>query len=154
VNEIKIQIFEPESIPTRLESRFNALGSVIGVPQLCGNKNFFASDPSRGKSRLQRLTHLALVSVSFSAIEMSKSDFQCISGRSDRPGCVGNEGAKAERGQLAATLSGIFVIRISVELVIVITPCASAIPAAPVYLAPNLQFDSKGVIVSASAPIC
>ena len=42
--------FEPESRQTRLESRFDALGPVIGVPQLGGNKNVFAHNPSRGKS--------------------------------------------------------------------------------------------------------
>src|SRR5580658_6795567 len=38
VNEIEIQIFEPESAQTRLESRFDALGPVIGVPQFCGDE--------------------------------------------------------------------------------------------------------------------
>src|SRR6267378_4272886 len=55
VNQIEIQILEPQPVQTRLESRFNALGPVIGVPQLCGNKNVFALDPSSGKSCLQRL---------------------------------------------------------------------------------------------------
>ena len=90
VNEIEIQIVEPESVQTRLESRFDALGPVIGVPQLCGNKNVFARDPSRGKSCLQRPAYLALVPVSFRAIEVSKSGFQCVSGRSYCHGCVGN----------------------------------------------------------------
>ena len=90
VNEIEIQILEPESVQTRLESRFDALGPVIGVPQLCGNKNVFARDPSSGKSCLQRPAYLALVPVSFRAIEVSKSGFQCVSGRSYRHGWVGN----------------------------------------------------------------
>src|SRR6516162_4805472 len=90
VNEIEIQILEPESIQTRLESRFDALGPVIGVPQLCGNKNVFARDPYSGKSCLQRAAYLALVPVSFRAIEVSKSGFQRVSGRSYRYGCVGN----------------------------------------------------------------
>src|SRR6202045_3798174 len=85
VNEIEIQILEPESVQTRLESRFDALGPVIGVPQLCGNKNVFARDPSSGKSCLQRLAHLALVPVSFRTIEVSKSGFQRISGSTYRP---------------------------------------------------------------------
>jgi hypothetical protein len=63
---------------------------VIGVPQLCGDENIFASDPSTGKSCLQRCAYLALVSVSFRAIEMSKSGFQCVSGRGYRHGWVGN----------------------------------------------------------------
>ena len=79
-----------ESFQTRLESWFDALGPVIGVPQLCGDENIFASDPSRGKSCLQRPAYFALVPVSFRAIEVSKSGFQCVSGRSHRHGCVGN----------------------------------------------------------------
>src|SRR4029077_4811176 len=54
VNEVEIQILEPKPVQTGLESRFGALGPVIGVPQLCGNKNVFARDPSSGKSCLQR----------------------------------------------------------------------------------------------------
>src|ERR1700734_2833711 len=72
VNEIEIQIVEPESVQTRLECRFHAGGPMIGVPQLRGNKDVFARDPSSGKSCLQRLAHLALVSVSFRTIEVSK----------------------------------------------------------------------------------
>ena len=104
VNEVEIQILEPESVETRLESRFDALGPMIGVPQLCGNKNVFARDPFSGKSCLQRLAYLALVPVSFRAIEVSKSGFQCVSGRSYRHGCVGNEGAKAECGHVAGSV--------------------------------------------------
>src|SRR5215469_4836702 len=76
MNEIEIQILEPESIQTRNESRFNARGPVIGVPQFCGNKNVFARDPSSGKSCLQPPAYLALVPVSFRAIEVSKSGLQ------------------------------------------------------------------------------
>src|ERR1700738_4937388 len=57
VNEIEIQIVEPESVQTRLESWFDALGPMIGVPQLCGNKYVFTRNPSSGKSCLQRLAH-------------------------------------------------------------------------------------------------
>jgi hypothetical protein len=38
VNEVEIQILEPESLQTRLESWFDALGPVIGVPQLVVTK--------------------------------------------------------------------------------------------------------------------
>src|SRR5271157_2922477 len=61
VNEIEVQIIEPESIQARFESRFDALRPVICVPQLCGNKNGFARDPSGGKSCLQRPAYLSLV---------------------------------------------------------------------------------------------
>src|SRR5580704_12995477 len=90
VNEIEIQILEPESLQTRLESRFDALRPMIGVPQCCGHKNVFARDPSRSKSCLQRSAYFALVPVSFRAIEVSKSGFQCISGRRYRHGWIGN----------------------------------------------------------------
>src|ERR1700756_5097234 len=76
VNEIEIQICEPESVQTRLESRLDALGPMIGVPQFCGHKNVFARHPTSGKSCLQRPAYFALVSVSFRAIEVSKSGFQ------------------------------------------------------------------------------
>src|SRR5260370_6909623 len=94
VNEIEIQTLEPESVQTRLESRFDALGPVIGVPQLCGNKDVFARDPSSGKSCLQRLAYLAFVSVSFRTIEVSKSGFQPISGTTYLLACIRNYRAK------------------------------------------------------------
>src|SRR5947209_3422013 len=58
VNEIEIQIVEPESVQTRLKSRFDALGPMIRVPQLCGNKDVFTRNPCSGKSCPQRLAHL------------------------------------------------------------------------------------------------
>ena len=48
VYEIEIQILEPKSVQTRLESRLDALGPVIGIPQLCSNKNVSARDPTSG----------------------------------------------------------------------------------------------------------
>jgi hypothetical protein len=77
---------------------------MIGVPQLSGNENVFACDPCGSKSHLQRLAHLALVAVSFRTIEMSKSGFQCVSGRSFRHGRVGNQGTEAECGHMAAAV--------------------------------------------------
>jgi hypothetical protein len=105
VNEIEIQILEPESVQTCLESRFDAPGPVIGVPQLCGDENVFARDVSSGESCLQRRAYLALVPVSFRAIKVSKSGFQCVSGRSYGHGWVGNQGAKAECGHMAGSVA-------------------------------------------------
>src|SRR5271155_2959887 len=104
VNEIEIQIVEPESVQTRLESRFDALGPMIGVPQLCGNKDVFARDPSRGKSCLQGLAYFTLVPVSFRTIEVSKSSFQRASGSTYRRGCIGNQGAKPEYWHIAGSV--------------------------------------------------
>jgi hypothetical protein len=59
---------------------------MIRVPQLCGNKDIFTRNPCSGKSCPQRLPHLTLVPVSFRAIEVSKSGFQCFSGRRYRHG--------------------------------------------------------------------
>jgi hypothetical protein len=90
VNEVEIQILEAESIQTRLESRFDALGPVIGVPQLCGDENVFARNPSRGESCLQCAANLALVAVSFRAIEVAESSFEGVSGGGYCHGWVGN----------------------------------------------------------------
>ena len=90
MNEIEIQILEPESVQTCLERRFDALGPVIGVPQLCGNKNVLTRESASRKACLECLANLALVPVSFRAIEVSKSGFQRVSGRSYRHGCFGN----------------------------------------------------------------
>jgi hypothetical protein len=101
---IEVQIAEPESVQTRLESRFDALGPMIGVPQFCGNKNVFTRNPSSDKSCLQRLAHLTLVPVSFRTIEVSKSSFQRVFGSTYRRGCIGNQGAKSEHGHMAGSI--------------------------------------------------
>jgi hypothetical protein len=77
---------------------------MIGVPQLCGNENVFACDPSSGESNLQRLAYLALVPVSLRAIEVSKSSFQRVSGSTYRRGRIGNQGAKPEHGHMAGSV--------------------------------------------------
>ena len=77
---------------------------MIGVPQLCGNENVFARDTPSGKSCLQRLAYLALIPVSLRTIEVSKSGVQRVSGRSYGHGWVGNQGAEAECGHMAASV--------------------------------------------------
>ncbi len=98
VNKVKIEIFEPESVQTCLKGRFDAFGPMIGVPQLCGNENIFARDPCSGKSCLQRLAYLALISVSLCTIEVSKSGRERISGRGSGLGWVGNQGPQPSAG--------------------------------------------------------
>src|ERR1700691_6298583 len=71
VNEIEIQIVQPESVQTRLESRSDALWPMIGIPQCCCDEDVLARNASSGKSRLQGLAHLALVPVSFRTVDVS-----------------------------------------------------------------------------------
>src|ERR1700761_2358203 len=104
VDEIEIQIGDAESVETRLESGLDALGPMIGVPQLCGDKDVRARDASSGKSGLQGLTYLTVVAVSLRTIEVSKSCFQRISGRTFRHGWIWNQGAKAECGDMAGSV--------------------------------------------------
>jgi aldo/keto reductase family protein len=79
----------PVSIETRrgaelfwfVQKRFGFRLNRRKIPQFCGDENVFARDVSAGKSCLQRPAYLAFVPVSFRAIEVSKSGFQCVSGR-------------------------------------------------------------------------
>jgi hypothetical protein len=105
VTEIEIQIVESKSVPTRLESWFDALRPMTGVPQLCGNENVFTGNPSSGESCLQRLAHLTLVPISFRTLEVSKSSFQRVSDSAYRRRCIGNQGAKAEYGHMAGSVA-------------------------------------------------
>src|SRR5579863_3267222 len=77
---------------------------MIGVPQLCGDKDVFPRKPSSGKSSLQSFAHLTLIPVTFRAIETSKSSFQRISGSSYGLGWIGNQGAEAEYGHMAGSV--------------------------------------------------
>ena len=104
VNEVEIQIVEPESVKTRLESRFHALGPMIGIPQFCRDEDVLARNPSSGESCLQGLTHFTLVLVPFRTVEVSKSGFQRVCGSTDCLGCIGNQSAKSECRHLAASV--------------------------------------------------
>jgi hypothetical protein len=105
VNEIEVQIVDPEPRQTGIESRLDALGPMIGVPQLGSNEDVCPRNPSSGHASLQRLAHLALVPVSFRAIEVSKSGFQRVSGSADRRGCIGYQSAEPEHRYLAGSVS-------------------------------------------------
>jgi hypothetical protein len=74
---------------------------MIGVPQLCGNKDAFTRNPSSGKSSLQSFAHLTLIPISLRTIEVSKSSFQRVSGCTYRRGCIRNQGTKAEYRHMA-----------------------------------------------------
>src|SRR5215831_6283496 len=78
---------------------------MIGVPQLCGDKDVFTRNPLSGESSLQCLAHLTLVPVSFRTIEVSKSSFQRISGSTYRRGCIGNQSAKSEYGYMPGSVA-------------------------------------------------
>jgi hypothetical protein len=104
VDQVEIQIVEPESVKTRLECRFDTLGPMIGVPQFRGDKDVFARDSFSGKLRLQRLAYLALVPVSLRTIEVSKSGFQGVSGRGYGYSRIGNQGAETKCGHMAASI--------------------------------------------------
>src|ERR1700691_4733247 len=78
---------------------------MVGVPQLCGDKDVFTGNPSSGKSCVQRFAHLTLIAVSFRAIEVSKSSFQRVSGGAYRRLCAGNQSAKAEDGHMAGSVA-------------------------------------------------
>ena len=104
MDEIEIQIVDPESRQARIESRFDSLGPMIGIPQFCGDKEVFTRDPRRCESGLQPLAHLTLVPVSFRTIEVSKSSVQRVSGSGYRRGRIGNQGAKAKYGYMAGSM--------------------------------------------------
>src|ERR1700733_8940204 len=105
VNEVEIQIVEPEPVETCLESRFHALGPMIGIPQFCGDEEVLACNASTSNSCLQGLAHLTLVPISFRAIEVSKSGFERGGGGTYRYGCIGDQGAKSECGYMAGSVT-------------------------------------------------
>ena len=104
MNEIKIQIVDFEPGQTRLERWFNPFWPMIGVPQLCGNKDVFARNPAGSESSLQSFAHLTLVPISLRTIEVPKSNVQRVSGGSFSLGGIGNQGAKAQYGHMAGSV--------------------------------------------------
>ncbi|MDR6409017.1 UNVERIFIED_ORG: hypothetical protein ABIC62_003326 [Burkholderia sp. 1595] len=96
MNQIEIQIVESKPGKTRIESRFNALGPVIGVPQLRGHENLLARNVPRSEPCPQSLAHLTFVPIALGTVEVPISDFQRVSGRTDRGRGIGNQRAEPE----------------------------------------------------------
>src|SRR5580704_6615972 len=97
VDQIEIQILDPESLQASLESRFDALRPVIRIPKFSGNKNLFARNSANSKSSLKRLANLALIPITLRAIKMSESRVQCVSRSTDRQSRVRNQSPKPKR---------------------------------------------------------
>jgi hypothetical protein len=78
---------------------------MIGIPQFCGHKQLFTVHPGSGQSCLQRLADFTFVPISFRTIEVPKSGVQRVSGSTDGPGCIGNQGAKPKHGHMAGAVT-------------------------------------------------
>src|SRR5947209_17924872 len=98
MDEIEVDVIEPESFETGLERRLEAFGAMIVVPKLRGDKYVFPLDRPCREHLPHRLTDLAFITVAFGGVELAESRIQCRLGR--RPGRhgVGNQCAKAECG--------------------------------------------------------
>ena len=81
MDEIEIDVVELESLETGLEGRFDALWTMIGVPELRGDKHILALDLSCLEHLLHRFADLLFISVTFRRVERTKSHFQRRLGR-------------------------------------------------------------------------
>src|ERR1700722_9982117 len=104
VHEVQIHVVEPKSVQARMQGRLYSFGSVIGVPQLGGDKEIFALNRSGDQARVEYLAYLAFVAISFGTVEVAKSGFQCVSGRADRDGRVRDQGAESKCGHACASV--------------------------------------------------
>src|SRR5262249_11150281 len=96
-DEVKIRITDPQSLATRVKRRTDALRPMIGIPELRGDEDIFAGESSGGDLRLQRLAHLAFVSIAFRAIEMAKADLQRVRGGGTSLGRVRDQSSETQR---------------------------------------------------------
>jgi len=104
VNEVEIEIAEPETFETRIEGRLDALGTMIEVPQFCSDENVRTGEGIGGEARLQRVADFALVAVALGAIEVAKAGVERVANGSFGENGIGDESAKAERGDAAGTV--------------------------------------------------
>jgi hypothetical protein len=102
MDEVEIDITQLESLEARLERRPNALGTMVGVPQLRCDEEVIPSDRASGEHLLERIANFALVPVSFRTIEMPEAGFQRISGGVPGRGGVGDQGPETECGNLTS----------------------------------------------------
>jgi hypothetical protein len=81
VHEVEIDIVESESVKTCQESGRDPFRSVIGVPQLCRDKDVLAFDRSGSQACVQCFANFAFIAIPLRAVEVSESGFQCTFGR-------------------------------------------------------------------------
>src|SRR5262249_25193119 len=104
VDEIEIDVVDLEFRETCLECGFDAFRTMIGVPELRGDKNILPLDLPLLEYILHRFADLFFSSVTFRSVDCAKP---CLQRRLSRvSGCyrVGNERAKAERGDGAGSI--------------------------------------------------
>jgi len=82
VNEVAIDIVEPESPTTRLEGGFDTVRTMIVVPELRGDKHILPPNCPGLEHLLHGIADCFFIAVAFRTIEMAKSHFQC------GPGCL------------------------------------------------------------------
>ena len=104
MNQIKIEVVEAQFFEAGGEGGLDAFGPVIGIPQFGGDENIFTREFSGSQAGLQRGADFEFVAIALGAIEVAKSGGERVSGGGARQGWVGNQSAKAERGQLAAAV--------------------------------------------------
>ena len=104
MDEIEIDEVELEFLETGLESGFDAFGTMIGIPELRDDKHVLPLDLPLLEHFLHRFADLFFGSVAFRSVEQAKSCFQRRLGRDSGCDGVGNECAKAERGDGAGSV--------------------------------------------------
>jgi hypothetical protein len=98
VDEIEIDVVELEFLETRLAGRCDAFRTMMVVPELRGDKHVLPLDRPRLEHLPHRFADLFFSPVTFRRVELTKSCFQRGLGRVFGGDGVGNQCAKAERG--------------------------------------------------------
>ncbi len=113
VDEIEIDEVELEFLETGLESGFDALGTMIGIPELGDNKNVVPLNLPLRKNFLHRVANLFFGSVTFRSVEQAKPCLERRFGCSSSCDRVGNGVCPKPSAGMAPDplLSGIFVSR-------------------------------------------
>src|SRR3954468_23146932 len=104
VDEIAIDIVELESAQTGLEGGFDPLWTMIGIPQLRGDKDVLPLQRSRFEGFTQRVANRLFVSIAFCAVEMSETDRQRGFGGSLGVAKVRDERAETDGGDRTRTM--------------------------------------------------
>ncbi len=103
VDEVEVEVGELKAGEAGFEGGFDAVGTMIGVPEFCGDEDVCAGDGvcCCGEAVVEGNADFALVAVAFGAVEMTEAGGEGVAGGGDGDGGVGNEGAETEGGDLA-----------------------------------------------------
>jgi hypothetical protein len=113
VDQIKINLVEPEGLQARFNGRLESLRTVVIIPEFGTDKEIFALEGSPLQTRLESFSHGSFIAIALSAIEVAKPGLKRRLGRSNVSCRSGMSVPKPRAGICPPLFNGIFLLESS-----------------------------------------